>query len=137
MRMAIGSGSHCGQAARSARWPTRLTSLALVPIKYTRFRRSARTGNARSRLERLLGRKVAVTGTLTQWHTGSQRAAVVSGNFATTLKLADKERHRVAGQSDQDHHHGPAEARRFGANPCKVHLQHLSACSSTFRRRMG
>jgi len=76
-----------------------------------------------------------VTGTLTQWHTGSQRAAVVSGNFATTLKLADKERHRVAGQSDQDHHHGPAEARRFGATLGTLHLKHLRECSSTFRSR--
>ena len=96
---------------------------------------SADRENARSRLERLLGRKVAVTGTLTQWHTGSQRAAVVSGNFATTLKLADKEPHRVAGQSDQDHHHGPAEARRFGATLGTLHLKHLRGCSSTFRSR--
>src|SRR5260370_33147771 len=71
--------------------------------------------NARSRLERLLGRKGAVTGTLTQWHTGSQRAAVGSGNFATTLKLAGKKRHPVAGRSHTQHHHGPGEARRFAA----------------------
>jgi hypothetical protein len=60
---------------------------------------------------------------------------VVSGNFATTLKLADKERHRVAGQSDQDHHHGQAEARGFGATLGTLHLKHLRECSSTFRSR--
>jgi hypothetical protein len=58
-----------------------------------------------------------------------------SGNFATTLKLPDKERHRVAGQSDQDHHHGPAEARRFGATLGTLHIKHLRECFSTFRSR--
>jgi hypothetical protein len=51
------------------------------------------------------------------------------------LKLPDKERHRVAGQSDQDHHQSPAKARRFGALLGTLHLKHLRECSSTFRSR--